>query len=130
MPRPKKCRRICSMPQSKGFLPISNCQELQEIIITLDEYEVIRLLDLEKLSQEECANQMNVARTTVTAIYDSARRKMADALVNGKKLFISGGNISLCEHNNGCCGKGCMKKCFASTDAICDKKCCNKNDNI
>ena len=129
MPRPKKCRRICSMPKSKGFIPISQ-SNIEEITITLDEYEVIRLLDLEKLSQEECAKQMNIARTTVTSIYDSVRSKMADALVNGKKLIIEGGNISICEHNGRCCGKGCRKKCFDDHSRTCNEKCCSKDDDI
>ncbi len=59
--------------------------------MTVDEYEAFRLLDDEGLTQETCAARMNVARTTVTAIYDSARKKIADALVHGKRLLIAGG---------------------------------------
>ena len=59
--------------------------------MTVDEYEAVRLLDLQGLTQEACAGRMNIARTTVTAIYNSARKKMADALVNGKRLMIAGG---------------------------------------
>ncbi len=60
--------------------------------MTVDEYEVVRLLDHEGFNQEECGSRMNVSRTTVTAIYESARKKMADMLVNGKRLLIVGGN--------------------------------------
>lgn len=105
---------------------MSSCNG-EEVVITLDEYEVIRLIDLEKLSQEQCSIQMNVARTTITAIYDSARSKIADALINGKKLLIDGGNVTVCEHNSRCCGKGCMKKCFNDNESSCDKRCCEKN---
>ena len=65
--------------------------------MTLDEYEAIRLMDLENLQQEQAAAQMGVARTTVQLIYNNARRKLADCLVNGKRLVISGGNYRLCE---------------------------------
>lgn len=60
--------------------------------MTVDEFEALRLLDNEGLTQEACASRMNIARTTVTAIYDSARKKIADALVNGKRLLITGGH--------------------------------------
>ena len=63
--------------------------------MTLDEFETIRLLDREGLTQEQCAEKMGIARTTVTAIYESARRKVADALVDGKQLLIRGGNYRL-----------------------------------
>ncbi|MBR2730709.1 MAG: DUF134 domain-containing protein, partial [Clostridia bacterium] len=56
-----------------------------------DEFEALRLLDEEGLTQEACAARMNIARTTVTAIYDSARKAVADALVHGKRLLITGG---------------------------------------
>ena len=59
--------------------------------MTVDEYEALRLLDGEGLMQEACAARMNIARTTVTAIYESARKKVADALVHGKRLLITGG---------------------------------------
>ena len=108
MPRRRKCRRICSMPTTDGFEPIRERDTLyDEVVLNLDEYEVIRLLDLNKLTQEQCAVQMVVSRTTITSIYEGARFKIADALINGKKLVIDGGEIILCEHHGECCGKGC-----------------------
>ena len=65
--------------------------------MTVDEYEAIRLIDLEGYTQEECALQMNVARTTVQGIYSEARKKLAESLVDGKILSIEGGEYRLCD---------------------------------
>ena len=75
--------------------------------MTVDEYEAIRLIDLEKRTHEQCAEQMGISRTTVTEIYETARYKLADCVVNGKTLHISGGNYRLCDGMDVfCCGKG------------------------
>lgn len=127
MPRPRKCRRVCSMPLSDGFKPISENTALSgEVVLNIDEYEAIRLIDLEKLTQEQCAVQMAVSRTTITSIYDTARNKIADALINGRKLVIEGGEFILCEHNKECCGKGCRHKCFNEGERSCIKGDCHK----
>lgn len=90
MPRPVRCRRIEQMPVYRSFSPDDT--EVSKIVrMTVDEYESLRLLDDEGMTQETCAAQMNVARTAVTAIYESARKKVADALVHGKRLLIAGG---------------------------------------
>jgi predicted DNA-binding protein (UPF0251 family)/predicted Fe-Mo cluster-binding NifX family protein len=65
------------------------------VVLTLDEYEAVRLLDYCGLTQEECAIRMEVSRTTVTAIYDSARKKLAEVLVCGRGLRVYGGNVRL-----------------------------------
>ena len=90
MPRPVRCRRVERMPVFRSFSP-DDIVAAESVRMTVDEYEALRLLDDEGLTQEACAARMNVARTTVTAIYDSARRKVADALVHGKRLLIAGG---------------------------------------
>ncbi len=90
MPRPTRCRRIERMPLYRSFSP-DDTAAAESVRMTVDEFETLRLLDGEGLTQEACAAKMNVARTTVTAIYDSARRKVADALVHGKRLLITGG---------------------------------------
>ena len=90
MPRPIRCRRIEQMPVYRSFSP-DDVTAVESIRMTVDEYEALRLLDDEGLTQEACAARMNIARTTVTAIYDSARKKIADALVHGKRLLITGG---------------------------------------
>jgi predicted DNA-binding protein (UPF0251 family) len=76
------------------------------VTMTVDEYETIRLIDLEGFTQEECAKQMNVARTTVQGIYDNARKKLADSLVHGKVLLIEGGEYILCDGLEETCGCG------------------------
>ncbi len=70
---------------------------MKSVQMTVDEFEVIRLLDDDGLTQQACASRMNTARTMATAIYDSARKKVADALVNGKRLLITGGH---CEYES------------------------------
>ena len=78
------------MPVYRSFSPDDITAE-ESVRMTVDEYEAVRLLDVEGLTQEACADRMNVARTTVTAIYDSARKKIADTIVYGKRLLIAGG---------------------------------------
>ena len=97
MPRPRKRRRICRMPTQISFGPAgANYSSGHQINMTVDEYEAIRLIDLEGMTQEECAHRMGVARTTAQAIYNSARIKLAHCLVNGKRMSIGGGNIVMC----------------------------------
>ncbi len=95
MARPQKCRCICSKPSVTEFLPVRG-GVVETVRIGFDEYEAIRLLDYEHLTQEQCARKMDVSRPTVTRIYDEARQKMADALVNGKKIVIGGGDVIVC----------------------------------
>ncbi|ADU27774.1 DUF134 domain-containing protein [Ethanoligenens harbinense] len=97
MPRPKKCRRICGMPPVKSFEPVGAPLVGETVTLTVDEYEIIRWIDLEGLSQDESAERMGVARSTVQRIYDEARKKLADFIVNGKTIRIEGGDYQLCE---------------------------------
>lgn len=105
MPRPKKWRKVCGLPEVNRFGPLNGNFENSCIVMTVDEYETIRLIDFEGLKQEECAKQMSVARTTVQGIYDSARKKIADSLVNGKTIVIEGGDYMLCDDRMNCCGR-------------------------
>lgn len=109
MPRPIKWRNVCSLPKNNKFGPLDG-EGIDSLTMTVDEYETIRLIDLEGFTQEECAQQMNVARTTVQGIYIEARRKLAESLVNGKVLNINGGEYKLCDGLNGGCGRGCCKR--------------------
>lgn len=109
MARPSRCRRICMEPAYNSFLP-DGFPGGEDTILTLDEYEAIRLIDLEKYTHEQCAKQMDISRTTVTEIYEAARYKIADSIVNGKTLSISGGHYRLCDGTASfCCHKRCKK---------------------
>ena len=114
MPRPRKCRRVCRMPGNRRFGPLGGDGERAGISMTIDAFEAIRLIDLERLSQEECAVRMNVARTTAQAIYNSARMKLAEFLVDGAELSIGGGDYVLCDGgHHGCDCARCHKRgCF------------------
>lgn len=106
MPRPRKWRRVCRLPYSHSFGPLDGkVSDRKTIVMTVDEFETIRLIDLEGLNQEQCAERMAVARTTAQAIYGSARTKLAECLVKGMELYISGGEYILCDgelHSCGC----------------------------
>ena len=101
MARPKKARVICSTPRHHFFSPIV-LDDGDTVIMEADEYEVLRLHDLEHLSQAEVAAQMLISRPTVTMLLASAHEKMADALVNGKPIDIEDGNCEVCELGCAC----------------------------
>jgi predicted DNA-binding protein (UPF0251 family)/predicted Fe-Mo cluster-binding NifX family protein len=107
--RPQRCRRICAEPAYDSFAP-DGVPTGGQVILTVDEYEAIRLIDLEQRSHEQCAAQMEISRTTVTEIYETARRKIADCIVNGKPLVIAGGQYRLCDGTAaGCCRGLCRR---------------------
>ena len=106
MSRTTKCRKICGFPDYYSFIPEDAEEEhLASITLSLDEFETIRLLDHEGLNQEACAVRMGVARTTVTAMYESARKKLVGAIVEGKRLCIAGGNIRIDREQNPACAE-------------------------
>ncbi|MBP7310013.1 MAG: DUF134 domain-containing protein [Candidatus Cloacimonetes bacterium] len=117
-------RIVRRMPAVKGFRPFGRIGNTrQKVILSLDEYEVIRLLDHEGLTQEEAAIRMQVSRPTLTRIYDRARKKFASALIEGHILLIEGGDITFQRHVWLCedCGA------YSETDSECLPKCptCN-----
>ncbi len=95
----KRC--VCKEPSYKEFKAIAGTNEL--INLTVDEYETIRCIDLNKMTQDDTAKIMQVGRTTVQAIYESARFKIASFLINGSNLEIRGGDYYLCSGNNESC---------------------------
>lgn len=109
MARPRKRRKVCALPENIRFGPLDAPWDRDIIYMTVDEYETIRLIDLEGFNQEEAAQQMSIARSTVQAIYVEARKKLAESLVNGKILRIEGGDFKLCDRMGGC-GRGCRKR--------------------
>ena len=121
MPRPPRCRRICGAPQVDTFCP-NGYKDTEPILLTLDEYEVIRLVDLEHQTHEQCAAQMDISRSTVQEIYEVARRKIAACLVHGKPLHITGGNYRICGGQEAAhCGRCCRMQ-RANTERS-NKKC-------
>ncbi len=103
MARPSKCRKVCVLPKIISMEPVRRhplySEEVADspIVITVDEYETIRLIDHVGLTQAECSSYMDMARTSVQAMYQKARKKIAQALVEGRALHIDGGNYKLYE---------------------------------
>ena len=89
-------RRVGFVPEITYFKPAGVPHAaLQEVCLSVDEAEAIRLKDIEGLDQQKCAESMRVSRTTFSRILESARQKMADALLNGKAIRIEGGNFEM-----------------------------------
>ena len=117
MPRPQRRRRVCSEPEYTEFLP-KGSTGYDVVILSTDEYEAIRLVDFEKKTHEQCAQQMDISRTTVTEIYERARFKLADSIVNGKRLVIEGGSYRLCGGTaKNCCGRNCINSLLYSKNS-------------
>src|SRR4030066_630387 len=96
MARPRNCRRVGSIPESDYFKPRGiPLSILEDVILTVDECEAIRLADLESLYQKQAAEKMKVSRQTFGRIIESAHRKVAEALVKGKALKIEGGEFEM-----------------------------------
>ena len=111
MARPKKCRVVCHYPQTLAFDPRGAERQEEAITMTVDEFETIRLIDAEGLSQEQCSDQMGIARTTVQQIYANARQKLAKMLVESRPLQICGGDYQLCSGENAGCA-ACFRRQF------------------
>lgn len=109
MPRPKRHRNMDTPPLMSGFKPFGvPAKNADSVFLLLEEYESLRLADYENLSQEEAAERMQVSRPTFARIYDKARKTIAKAFVEGKAIFIEGGNVafskewfrcSMCNHS-------------------------------
>jgi len=96
MARPIKCRRVDSFPEAVFFKPAGiPLRVLEEVSLSIEEVEAVRLKDLEAMEQEEGAEKMNVSRPTFQRILVSARQKIADAVINGKAIRIEGGNYEI-----------------------------------
>jgi predicted DNA-binding protein (UPF0251 family) len=96
MPRPLKCRRVGSIPGTTFFKPAGiPLHSLEEVRLSLEEAEALRLKEIEGLDQEAASARMNVSRPTFQRVLASARRKVADAVLNARALRISGGNIEM-----------------------------------
>jgi len=103
MSRPQRTKLVKFMPCIKGFKPFGrNRGQQQLVILTVDEFEVIRLLDYIGLSQEEAATEMQISRPTLTRIYEHARNSIAKAFVEGASISIEGGSVSFSEEMYEC----------------------------
>ncbi len=96
MSRPRLCRRVGFQPHVTYFKPAGiRMINLEESVLTVDEFEAVRLKDLLGLEQEEAAKKMNISQPTFHRLVLSARKKIADAIVNGKAIRIEGGNFKI-----------------------------------
>jgi len=107
MPRPIKRRMVCSLPEFDLYAPVKQKNHNRFVSMSIEEFETIRLIDYEGLDQEACAERMEVARSTIQRIYNDARKKIAESLVNGRTLKIEGGNYSVCPGENEDQGNRC-----------------------
>lgn len=105
MSRPSKCRQVAYMPEVTYFKPAGiPLRVLEEVRLSIEEAESLRLKDLEGFEQEQAAKKMNISRPTFQRILASARKKIADALLNGKAIRIDGGNFEMTWHRFRCRG--------------------------
>ncbi|MBN1898171.1 MAG: DUF134 domain-containing protein [Spirochaetes bacterium] len=96
MTKPRKDRQVKSPPFIVFFKPQGiPLVQLEQVILTVDEYEAIRLADWEELKHDEAASKMKISRPTFTRLLNTAHKKISDALVNGKAIRIEGGNYIL-----------------------------------
>jgi predicted DNA-binding protein (UPF0251 family) len=110
MSRPKYCRKVGCVPDKNYFKPRGiPASLLEEVVLNLDEFEAIRLADFEGLYQEDGARKMDISRQTFGRIIETAHKKIADVLINGKALKIEGGDVSIEELKRVRCPR-CKKK--------------------
>ncbi len=107
MSKPKKLRQVMYPPSFVYFKPQGiPMRRLRQVVVTVDEYEALRLIDGEGFDQAQAAERMNVSRPTSARIIDSARKKIAEAIIEGKAIRIEGGNYFLIRNRLRCrdCG--------------------------
>ena len=102
MPRPRLRRKISFEPNTTYFKPAGiRVVDLKETILTLEEFEAIRLIDLKDTQQIKAAKQMNISQPTLSRLLISARKKLADAIINGKAIKIKGGDYKMVQPRKG-----------------------------
>lgn len=106
MARPHRIRKVNTPPHFKGFRPIGLSDE-KPVVLNFEEYEALRLSDFENLGQVEAAKLMNVSRPTYARIYETARRKVAQAFVLGKAIVFEGGKVYFDSEWYSCNACGC-----------------------
>jgi predicted DNA-binding protein (UPF0251 family) len=112
MPRPRLRRRVGFQPGVTYFKPAGMRKaELEETVLTVDEFEAVRLKDLEGLDQEKAAEKMKISQPTFHRLVLAARKKIADAIVNGKAIRIEGGHYMIAKRGRGRGFGGMVGKC-------------------
>jgi uncharacterized protein len=106
-PRPKRLRKMSGLPLISGLKPYGGEAGRGKVFLHLEEYEAIRLCDYEMMNHLNASRAMNISRPTLTRIYTAARRKIAQAMVEGKQIIIEGGKIYFDSEWYGCSGCGC-----------------------
>ncbi len=132
MSRPRNIRKVACTPDANYFKPKGiPMKDLEEVILTIDEFESVRLTDFEKLYQEKAAEQMGVSRQTIGRSVETARYKILDAILNNKALRIEGGSFTLNKSNRHKCRK-CKCNFTLNEKIIQNRNCpkCEKNLNI
>lgn len=126
MPRPRRKRTIATPPVMEGFKPFGiPMNDLEPVILLFEEYESIRLADYEGLNHEQASVRMNVSRATFTRIYEQARRNIARAFIEGKAIFIEGGDYHTDDFWYRC--GGCMKLTISAEPVQICNYCQSKN---
>ena len=122
MVKPRKKRSVLYPPRTLYFKPYGvPVKDLYEVILTVDEYEAIRLADHKKMKQEEAASKMNISRPTFTRLIDCARKKIAEAIINGKAIRIEGGSFIFLKNRIRClnCGNIWEMKRIPNSNLTC-----------
>ncbi len=128
MPNRRRYRRINGPPLMEGYKPFGvPLRELESVVMSLEEYEALRLADYENLTHKEAAVRMNISRPTFTRLYDKARKNVAKAFVEGKAILIRGGTYIAKEYWYRC--NSCHETIVSPTpEESCEK--CNSDDII
>lgn len=124
MARPEKSKRVCVAPSVNKFFSDRPVEGSEDKVLTIEQFETVRLIDYVGLTQEQCASQMNVARTTVQRMYTEARKIIACFLINGCSLSIDGGNYRICEHGERCCRNSACPRMTCGCDGEMDHAIC------
>lgn len=107
MPRPQRIRKVINPPHFRGYKPIGSTTDRNPVIMNYEEYEAIRLCDHELYGQMAASQIMDVSRPTFARIYESARRKVAEAFVGGRSIVFEGGKVYYDSEWYSCNSCGC-----------------------
>jgi predicted DNA-binding protein (UPF0251 family) len=135
--RPKMCRRVSCNPDFTYFKPQGvRIKDIDDLILTIDEFEAVRLKDFEGMGQDAAAKKMNISQPTFHRLVLTARKKIADAIVNGKAIKIEGGNVkmmqkAMCGHSHHICiCHNCGFKIKKESGVRCNQIKCPECDSI